>query len=66
MRIETIKFTVSRKKRIWEVRHNLDEFGMRLIDAFTTWSDRTLEFKKSAFEEYVKSKDPINFKIKVK
>lgn len=58
----TISFTHQRKKRVWKVRHNLDEYGENVENAFVSWSVRTMVFRLDDFCKYVVSKNPGIFK----
>lgn len=61
-----VKFHSGKKKgqkTHWDICHNLDEFGLDIMDAFVNWSVRVEKGKATIdnFMNYVKSKDPENF-----
>lgn len=61
--VEEAKITFNRgkKKYVFNVVHNLGDFGMGISAAFDNWSLRTDVWTLQSFCEYVVSKDPINF-----
>lgn len=65
MIVTTINFKVRGKKRCWQVKHNLHQYGLSIDAAFINWSARADELEPELFEEYVTDKDPINLKCKV-
>lgn len=56
-----IKFNRGKKKYVFNVVHNLEDFGLGIMAAFENWSVRTNDWTIQSFCKYVVSKDPQNF-----
>lgn len=55
-----LNFKLNGKDTVWEIAHNLDDFGLDIEAAFVNWEVRTDTHNIEDFIEYVKSKDPVN------
>lgn len=53
-----IKFNRGKQKYVFNVVHNLEDFGMGIVVAFDSWSMRTDTWTIQSFCEYVEGKDP--------
>jgi len=58
---ESIFFWKDGERVRWTFKHNLDEYGLSIEDAFINWEARTTEFSTESFCRYVVSKDPVIF-----
>ena len=52
-----INFNLGKKKKQFDVVHNLSEYGLDIESAFVNWSARTNIFTVEDFCKYVTSKD---------